>query len=209
MASRMQLTNLVEVRFYCTMGTQVSVMTRHWQVIDQVGLGGLDTEFGTALAGVIPTQIKELMSNQAQYYGMTVQVIKPVRLVDTTNIVNRGAGAIVSDALPPQVAGRVRFYTSVAGRSARGRLYAPFPYEAANNVSGLPAAAYITDLTALTNSLLASYAPGAVGNTSTLQAVLYSRKLNSAAGFSSALIQTRWGTQRRRSLIGQGDMLPF
>jgi hypothetical protein len=207
MATPLTIGDTIEVRFYMTSGTQVAIVVRHYEPYSVIGNGGTDTELAATLGATFSTSWKNMIASVAKYEGLAVQVIKPLRQLAQVDKTGAGLGVNASDLLPPQTAGRLKILTDRAGKSFRGRVYVPFPAEGQSSPAGVPTGAYMTDLANLASSLLATRTAGAGANSTDVRPVVYSRKLQSRAIARSFIPSPFWGTMRRRSFIGSGDLL--
>lgn len=199
----------IEARFYFTLGTQVAIVVRHYEVASTTGTGGTDEQMAIVLGGVFPGPWKDLIANTARYEGLAVQIVKPVRQLEQVDKTGAGVGVNASDPLPPQTAGRIKLRSALAGRSFRGRMYIPFPSEGQNAATGRPSTQYVTDLNTLIASVVATRTVGTAPNQTTVRPAIYSRKLGTKATLILAVASIFWGTMRRRSFIGRGDLLPI
>jgi len=106
-------------------------------------------------------------------------------------------GSASGDPLPRQTQGLIKFGTAtvIGGRRVRGRLFVPGPVEADNTASGLPLAAYSSDLTSAGGSL---FTPGATAS----DAVIWHRPTGGAGGASPDITSSAaalvWSVLRSR-----------
>jgi len=200
---------LLEVVYVNRMLQQSGLMVRHYLVTETVGTIS-EQVAADELSAIMSDFIKDCMSSDASYRGLTLQKIDPPPASDRfISTQGQGPGAAASPVMSTQTAGVISLRTGIAGRRNRGRTYVPFPSEGANEANGKPNATYLVDLGALGTQLagVQVIAPGG-GNSCNLVPQVYSRTFDSFRTISSYLVRTEWGTQRRRSQINRGDLPP-
>jgi hypothetical protein len=140
------------------------------------------------------------MSVAASFDYVAVQHILPEPAGDTSfSSIAPVNGSNVSDLLPRQTCGIITLRTGIAGVKFRGRVYAPFPPESANDSSGQPNAGYLTNLDALA-TLFDDVLTITVGADSLgLTPVVYHRSDDTTTPITVAVSRPRWATQRRRN----------
>lgn len=202
--------SIVEIRVYCRFGTQFSINVRHYRTNAIAGTGGTDIQAAAAFESALNGDYKTILPTTAEWWGVSAQIIRPLPpLVPQFNSVNRGAGVVAGDPLPPATAGLITLRTAVATRKGRGRIYLPFPGEADNAVTGSPGGAYIIAADTIATTYIATRVIGAGGNTSTLVSVIYNRATGATIDVTAFQTRTAWAQQRRRSLLRRGDVAPF
>lgn len=209
MADNFIVNDIVESRFYCTAGNQVSINRVRWEVTAVTGTSVTPTTFASLLAGFFPAAFKDMLPTNARYEGLQVQVIIPIRRPEVTNIGSAGAGTRSGDLMSPQTAGLISFKTAIASRRYRGRMYVPFPAEGDNTTGGKPSAGYDANLATLASAASTEIIAGGGGNTATMTPVIYSSVALLSQPILSYLTRTSWATQRRRSFLRKADVLPF
>lgn len=200
---------ILEVRFAATALSQAAINVRHY--IASSVLGGTVTtdDFAATLSAVIPALYKAIMSDQAVYYGLSVQKIFPVPpAVASVDYTGQAAGSVNSDILPGQVTGILTMRTANAGPGFRGRNYIPFPPESLNT-DGIPTSTYMTGLTNLADKFDDSWVVTAGASTATLSPVLWNRATLTPTAITAAQARQKWATQRRRGNYGQRNVAPF
>jgi len=201
--------DIVEAKIYCHSQGQFSINTVHYKCTAIAGGGSTDDIFAGELAELFAPRIKACLSEQAEYVGLTAQIIRPTRRPKVLNTVDVGDGLVTGDILPRQVAGLISKKTSTASRSGRGRMYVPFPAESTNTEDGFPVAGYKTNLELLATVFLTTVVSADGGNTSTMVPVLYNRNSHATLILTGATVQNVWGTCRRRADVRGADRFPF
>jgi hypothetical protein len=157
--------------------------------------------------------MKAAINENAVYYGLrlTQAVMPPTNPKMAQFAAADGAGTTTGDMLPPQVAGLIKVTTGVAGRRFRGRMYIPFPSESDSVVEGAPNAGYLAKVQPIITELATSPIITVGGSTVTYDYGLYPRPYTAFQWkeITGGLFRTRWATQRRRSFINRGDVVPF
>jgi len=200
---------VVELRIFCSEQEQLSVNVRHFQVIARAGVGVTQSIVAAYYAAILPALMKALLPATARYRGLSVRRLFPGALpTECFDDTGNGVGDVAGEALPKQVAGLLSFYSVTAGRSGRGRLYAPFPAEEDNDSTMQPTAGYVVRLSELGDALTGVDEPGGAGNTVQLQSVLYARDSHITTTFLTWKARDRWATQRRRGDYGRTNSFP-
>jgi hypothetical protein len=210
MAHVLAVNDVLRVRWVHQQGAQMAVNVRHYVVTSTTGTSATDADAASRFNTLTAALFKALMTVNSVYRGVGVQVIDPgPPFVEQTDITSAGGGTVVGDALPPQVAGLIKFTTAFAGRSGRGFMYPPFPGEADNGAGAIPAAGYVTNLTALKNAMIATVTVGVLPNTATLTPILWNGALAAARTVNGGVARAFWSQQKRRSFLRKGDVFPF
>jgi len=201
--------DVVEARLYSHSEGQYAINTLHYKVTAEAGGGSTDSIFAGDLSELFPAALKDCMSVEAAYVGLSVQIIRPTRRPKIVNLVGAGDGTFAGDILPRQVAGIIRKKTNTGNRHGLGRMFVPFPSEDCNSLTGFPSVAYTDKMEILATKVLTTVVSADGANTSTLVPVLYDRVLHNTIELSGGEIATVWGTCKRRSDVRGADRLPF
>lgn len=208
MAYILQLSDVIQFKFFCNNLIQNGINVLGYQVGITTVAGVTDQDAATAISGVAAPLYKAYLSTQNRYAGVKAQVIRPVLQPAVISTNANGNGTQATDPLPPQVAFLLSPRTAVAGRKGRGRVYLPFWNEGQSDSPGSPNAGAIALATAWSNGLFATLSVTVGGSTITLKPVIVSRTLPiTQIPVTSVVIRTAWATQRRRSLITKPDVL--
>jgi len=205
-----QVGDILEFAVICKSDPQISVNVLHYRTTalagGGVGLGTLATELSALLAPLY----KDLLCEEATYEGVSVRKINPVPAVPPAQAVDDdGPGTVTGESLPTQVCGIITKRTALAGRRYRGRIYLPFPGEADNTNAQTPIAAYATRAADLITVLDATQVFGAMGVTTTIQPVLWSKFYGSYTAIVKHDFRSKWANQRRRGSTGAGNVNPL
>ena len=208
-AATVVLGDIFEVKVACILGDQAGINVTHWRVAG-VGAPAANAEdIATAFNIALEPLYKALMSNDAQYYGVRVQKIRPAP-VDVAWVKSNlaGAGVIASRALPSQVSGLIKLGTDFAGRAERGRVYPPFPAQSSSDVDDTPTAIYLADLENLGGFYSSQFIPTVGPRSCTLNPVVYHRLPKTWTLITSYRARDTWATQRRRGATGRPNQAP-
>lgn len=206
----LNLNDIIQVTVACQQGAQLGMNVVHY-IVDQVqGASQTELQVATNLEAAIGPAMKPLLNNNASFYGVHVQKIKPLPpTIGATSALVSGPGTGGANSLPTEVCGIVTKRTAFAGRTYRGRIYVPFPSQTAVVVAtGIPTAAYQTNLTALGAVMLAGRTIGVLPDTVHLNPIVFSKKNGSYASVTTWLARSKWGAQRRRGDYGQANTFP-
>jgi hypothetical protein len=209
MAWQVTLNDLLEVKVYCFSEGQYSINTLHYAVSGVVGVALFDSNLVIPLEASMSAEIKACLSAQAEYLGMSLQIVNPTRRPMVVANVGAGAGGVAGDVLPRQVAGLIRKRTSVASRHGRGRMYVPFPGEASNDTDGFPVAAYTAALNALGAIVDDPLAVTIGADTTTITPIILNRVALTGISITDCVAASTWATVRRRSDNRGADRPPF
>jgi len=209
MSYDLDVNQVLELKFYSHQRGQYAINTRHYRVSAKAGLGDTDVNAGIKLNTELAGAYIACLGNDAQFLGVSIQLIRNTRRPKTVLTTSAGDGGFEGEPLPRQVAGLIKVTTDEASRHGRGRMYVPFPPESANTNTGVPSGAYIDALNNLALKLDDLMVVGGGGNTVTLQPVLYNRATNAVIPVTSAGAAPVWATQRRRADVRGGDKPPF
>jgi hypothetical protein len=135
-----------------------------------------------------------------------LQAIHPAPVaIHVASTTQAGVGTQVTDGLPPQVAMLVTKRSAFAGRAARGRTYLPFLYEGGSGPQGQPTAGLLAQGTSIAQYLLTNKTMTLSGRETSLAPVIWRRLTKTYVNVTDFLVRDRFATQRRRSLLNQGD----
>jgi len=202
--------DLLQVKIYSRLGSQLGIMTRHWLVEDAPEPDELtDVLVADSMEGQFEDTVPTTLAAEATWQGFTVQRIRPtlgLPYLRATGTVGTGTGG----AMAPQVSGLITFKTGFGGRSQIGRNFVPFPAESHNDPDGTPSDVYITSLELLGNALRFQHNIVIGGQTYTLNPVLVNRE----PPIVVSLILTDkarflWSQRTSRSFLKRSDSGPF
>jgi len=209
MANVLALGNVVEAKLYCKSSGQYSINTLHFRVSAVAGTSTNDTNAATAVSGAFAAPMKALLSENAEFIGVTVQIIRSTRRPKVYTLADAAPGTVLGDSNPRQVAGLVTKLSATASKSGRGRFYVPFSGEADNEPGATPSGDYVTRLQTLGAQIVTPITAGAGGNTAVLTPVLYNRETFFTIDINDYTARTYWATCRRRGDARGGDRPPF
>lgn len=202
------------VRFvaYYTYPGQVATNKRDYQCI--LLTGGLVIGSDDVLAQLDSdwaTQIKPLMTSDADYYGSQLYYQTPVGAPPrpSSTKASAGPGSDAGEALPLQTAGLVSLYTDTLGKTGQGRIYTPFPSIDSQGTDSTPDALFLADLANFRDYLIAPLVVTAGGVTATFVPVLYLPGGVPPKQIVSGIARDAWATQRRRGNFGRVNSNPF
>lgn len=207
MSTNLATGQVIETKVFCVLGEQISVNVRHWSPASVGASPSTDVDFSVGFAAAAKAAYPGILSENAQFYASTVQIIRPSAFLALgTRDVTQGTRD--GDALPSQVAGLLKLTTSKAGRAFRGRVYLPFPSEEDNDPTGRPGATYITNATTFSQLYTQVINISIGGRTAVVAPVIYHRGAGNVDLVTGSVTRLFWATQRRRSRINQPDRLP-
>jgi hypothetical protein len=195
------LDDILEVKFWYTAGNDRALNVRHYQVTAvSVGAGPLTSlSAANQLQTNFSLALTNAMSIDATFDAVSVQRLTP--LPKTVATFSTGAavpGAELTAVLPRQVAGLVSLYSAFAGPRNRGRFYMPYPAEIANDVGGVPTAAYQVLLGVVRDEVVQTQVLNNTVGNSTLTPVIVHRDGGVVTFITSGVSRSAWATQRRR-----------
>lgn len=195
--------------FRHTLG-QNAISQRHFRVTITQGTPPTPTEIGNSIEQALLAALTACMASAWVYKGWKMRYVypTPTQLLPQTHA--DVPGVLVGESLPPQVAQVISLRASSAPPRSRGRMYVPCCTESESG-SGVPLAAQITRLSSLGDALLQTITVnGAQGGTCTIRCGIWPTK----AGvffypFTTRVVRTSFGTQRRRSALNRSDAPEF
>lgn len=202
--------DLLKVVIRCDgLRTQAGEMTLGYLVTSLTGAGAGLGDLATALFTRWALPLAPLLDTSAQLTNITITRVSPQPYspsVISPQVPTIGTGT--GGAMPQQTSGLITKLTNTGGRSGKGRVYVPFPYNAANGTDGRPVTAYQSQLNVLGLSLFSNVSVTAAGVTVGLNAMLLHRLPGPLVGYSGSQIvdfvaRSHWATQRRRSDYGR------
>jgi len=211
MAIALALNDLIEVKLFCTAPTvnQVSVNILRYLITAVTGASVTDVEAVDALSLTFSGDVKALLNNNANYFGMTLCRLKPLpRTTVTTSTSGNGAGTRSGDLAPAQLSAVLTKRTGKAGRRFRGRFYVPFPSQSDIETTSLPKAIYTADADTLgANIALVQVIIGG-GGTASMTPIVYSPITPDLTPITNCTGALKFGTQRRRGEFGRTNLIP-
>ena len=207
-----QIGDVYEALVVCVMQEQTSINTLHLSVVDHIGTGATDLDIAKQVDAIMGPVMKPLICSNAEYHGSSVRKVSPLPLGALISWQGqKGMGTAFATPMPRQVTGVITWKTALAGRSFRGRFYAPFATTQDINTGPKadPTAAYTAKLTAVGNALMPGFVAGVGGNTNSFKLVVWSKKLRVATPVSTFVSQGIFGTQRKRGGYGRPNLPPF
>lgn len=201
--------DLIEVTVNCNAIAQYSSNVFHFEIGTTAGAVPTDLDIADGLDATLAPLFKDILPTTCYYWGIKVQILKPVRRPGQYSIISRGVGTVAGDIGPSQVTGLITAQTNLTGARYRGRQYLPFPGEGSNDAGGDPLPAYVTSARAIATAIYTpSTVSAGVGNTAVLNPVVYSRKFNSWQAITARKTSEFWATQKRRAARARGDHPP-
>jgi hypothetical protein len=197
---------LLKVTLFCRANAQNGLNVRHYTVGATVGAPITDEEAAQELSTVIGPLYRNIMSAQASYSGLRLQVMEVIPFPYVASIAGAGVGAVAGDLMSTFTCGLVKLTTQFAGRRGRGRFYACFPGESANEEEGNPSAAYLAGLNTFMDVIMDDMVITIGANTVTLIPVLNGSNLLLPKPITGFQIRPYWASQRRRGQQNRGDV---
>lgn len=205
--------DLLEVKFFCTFNGQLGLNVRHWKVTAVTGTARTTQQIVDELSAFMAPYYKTLMHDEATYYGAGIKRLLPQPAsAPEFSAAGAGPGVAGPTPTPSQVSGVVTLTSDFAGRSNRGRAYAPFPAEEDTApLTGRPTLQYFNALTTLGAGLRSTLVSpvGGGANSATYAPVIYHRLTGQTTPITGSRANAKWGTQRRRGDYGALNPNPF
>jgi hypothetical protein len=209
MPEALENNDILEVKFYSTLGTQGAINRIYYRVgLPPVGATHTDQNASDRLNTVFKPLFRVLMSQEASWRGVSVQILTRDGF-DPAYTSSPDPGLEATVAIAPQTAGLIALRTGKKGRSARGRMYVPWPGEGHNTTGGVPSEAYVADLQALGEALRSVQVVIAGGLNLSLEPVINSTLLVEFHPFTSAVARPYWASMRSRSNFAAKNTLPI
>lgn len=205
----------VTIESYATVGSQMAV-TRYFYLVQTTDPATTIQDVLAQFGADIAPKYKALMSGNATYRGSRAFFREAGGLFDSNweiSTIGQGVGGRLGDVLPKQVCGIVTRLGVFKGRKHRGRIYVPFPDEAANDpTEGRPNAAYLVDLSTYGQAVTDPLAVNNLGHTATLlpgHIVEINPGDKQFFEWVSYVARPYWATQRRRGDYGPKNTSPI
>jgi len=209
MPEALENNDILEVKFYSQLGVQGAINRIYYRVgLPPVGGTHTDANAALALNTTFKPFFRALMSFEATWRGVSVQILTRDGF-DPAYFSSPDVGLEATVALPPQTSGLIALRTGKKGRSARGRMYVPFPAEGHNTTAGVPTGGYVTDLQSLGEALRSVQVIVAGGLNLSLEPVINSTLLTEFYPFTSAIARPVWASMRSRSYNAAANVLPI
>lgn len=198
--------NIIELKIFNQQGAQVSVNVCHFQVASTGGASLSDLVLANSLGTGVAPLYKAWMPSTALHLGVRVQIIQPLPVpVYQRSTSNAGVGARAADGLAPQLAIVTTKRTALAGRQFRGRIYYPFFAEDQSSAVGEPTAGAITLADAASAYLFTNKNIVVGADSVQLTPIVYRRITGSGTVITDFKANSKFATQRRRSLVNKPD----
>jgi hypothetical protein len=202
----MSVGDIWQIRIFCRMDDQLSINIRHYQTVLTVGPGSVAAQdVADTLRPGFQTAYLNILTEQATFQALSAQKLRPLPVgseaFSFATLPNDGLR--LGDALPRQTCGVISLRTALAGRSNRGRLYAPFPAEVDNEADATPTPDYVTRLVVLASLLDDDQMVVSGAVTETLRPAVLHRSTMTVEFITSTIPRQVWGTQRRRGSFGR------
>jgi len=213
--------DIYRVRFVCNTSTQIAINTLYLRCTLQTAPGLDPTQEDIAIQVDTDSEApyKAMMSADAAYRGVSVQLVTDPLPVFASSIANAGFGTAAGTNVPANVAYVIGTTTAFAGRKWRGRIYPGFPATSFVDSNGFLNAAGLAALQTLASNLqgVTTVTGAAMGSgTFQLEYALQQQirpptdpKTYQYFDIVDFLARSKLGTQRRRGAYGRQNALPF
>lgn len=136
--------DVVAVKAVCLFGSQQGVNVWHYLITGLTGGAPTPTcaELAESISGVWSSEYRDALTQQATFFGIGVQVVRPAPLTEEGWAGDAGVGFQAGSSMPGQLSGIVSIVTSGTGPSQRGRKFIPFCNVANSDADGRPTAVY-------------------------------------------------------------------
>lgn len=158
--------------------------------------------------------LKSVMSDQAEYRGLTLQRwMMPLPLPSSIiSTVNAGVGVTAADPLPTNITGIITWQSGISGRKFRGRSYLPFPAKTASGADGYPTAGYVIALALIAFHQIPPFitTDGAGNSVGWIKQIVHgSTPAATMTNVTGGTPRKRWAQQHRRGDYGKTNATPF
>lgn len=199
---------IIEAKVICQMQNQTAYNVVHFFTSGLVGTIDITDVLGT-LESAVAAPIKALLTDSADYRGMSCQVLSPALSSVTYRNVGAGPGTAGSTPMPKQVAGLISKRAAVGGRHGVGRIYVPFPDEVENEADATCTASYRTRMATYGAALLIPYNVVNGGSSIDIDPIILDKTTFLFTDVDTLITRDRWGTQRRRGDYGASSLPPI
>lgn len=211
----MALGDVLRVQVYTYTSSQIAINTTYWLSVNSTGAGAKPADAAVVFDNLFAPLYKLWLSAAARYRGVSVQSQAVPRPVPSTSIINDGVGLGTANISPTQVSGLISWYTTLAGRHNRGRIYVGFPDAVFQTADGGLTAGGLTRLTNIAASYgstptVTSTAPAGTDTFAlVVRAATGTPPIISYTAVVNGVPRNRFATQRRRGQFGRTNTLPF
>lgn len=210
MASNLVVNDILTVRYATFANGQAGLNIVHYLVTAVGVLPGTDIDMAGAVDTVVAPLYKAALPSNAQYYGVSVQRIRPLPVAAAviSNLFT-GQGNQLGGGLPGQVSGIAKVSTAVSGARGRGRIYFPFPpLGFTDTTTNVPTIAAIAAYTNLADEILTPFNSNIGGRSATMVPILFHRADATSSPVTGFVVRPRWATQTRRGNYGRPNLYP-
>lgn len=207
----MGLGDIYQLRAFCSQGAQIGINDVKYVVTGEGGTGATTYEIAGALSFNVASQYKAVLTTTSRFRGTSAQkIFPPPRGLAWYYVVDAGDGTLSNVVLPPQLAALISFQSTktTAGKGVRGRIFVPFINEDMIAAGGTMTSGGATLYGALGTAFLSTLVAGVSPDTSTLKPCLLDGT-GTTWLIDSAVAQTTFSQQRRRSFWSSGDRFPL
>jgi hypothetical protein len=198
----------LQLRIACRQAGQNGMNVLHYRVSAVVGAMDLimtRDQFDTLAAPLY----KAVMTANADYYGVAVRRLVPNPSLEFTTSASTGPGTVAGDSAPKQASIVVTKRSATPGRGFRGRMYIPFPGDAATFSDGSPTPAYVTLVDGIALALLTNLTLISGANSVSLIPAILHRATTTVTDMVGYEVRKRFGNQRRRGDYGKVEPAPW
>lgn len=201
--------DVYKIQIICRQGGQNGVNVKLLKIKAQSAGPTSQIAFLDGICVQLSALYQNLISSQAVYRGMTMQLLGVVGTIVIVSTNGAGAGIALGDPLPPQTAGLIILKSIAPRRKNIGRVYVPFPTEGDSAGAGSPTAGYVANLDTLKNQFVGTRSIVLALNTIQYEWTTVPKVYNPAVfnPFVQGLSRAFWGTQRRRSYLNRSDLI--
>lgn len=209
---------VVRLSIFFQQGAQVAQMDRNISGLNPIPgvLWNSANLFAQMVADSFPGLLLPICSPTVAVLGVKLYLQNPGGPpLDDQDVIDFAATCTgAANDMPAQNAGLIQFHSSVGGSRGRGRMYAPFPNQAAQTGTGALAAGYETALTNIASQMIGGWSipnVGVGGGTVTVKACTKYTVGAPAVAFpmDALTIASGFATQKRRGFFGKPNNSPF
>lgn len=202
--------SIIEIKIWSVFNRVTAINVRHYLLLCPDNPLGVELgDIADTFSDSISEQWRDLLTQEAVYYGSSVQQLRPTMGVMAGSTVGNGVGTGGADAEAPQVCGLIKLTTELPGPRNRGRVFVPFPSETDVGVTGFFTTAYVNKLKVVGEALSINIDGNYEGQDYTIVPVIYHRVPGTHTAVDTYVARTVPATQRRRSLFHSDAPPPF
>jgi len=208
MPQTLALGDVLRVKFHCYGRGQWTQNTIYYLVTQVTAASQTDRQVAVAVRDAVRVLYADCMSNQAQFYGVSVQRIVPEENIPAY-ATDPQSGNFSSIHAPVGLSYCIHLMTGLAGKTNRGRVFIPFIPVGELGDGQTPSVALVNALTALGSALIASITATTGGNSCRITPFAGPNISEVAKVFTEIRLARTFTVQESREPLSDGGQVPF